>query len=85
MTALSLKAKRIVLGIALAGCLLCLANYWFGFGFFGEWDRKVMVVSFAVLAVALYVFGPTVQEIERHRESKRNSSWGKRCSYLEAP
>ncbi|HEY7641072.1 MAG TPA: hypothetical protein VH814_15200 [Steroidobacteraceae bacterium] len=74
MTEPSLTTRRVAVGIALAACLLCLANYWLGFGVFGRFDKMFLVISFGVLGAALIFARPSVRELEEYRDNKRNSS-----------
>jgi hypothetical protein len=65
--------SRVVVGIALAVCLISLGNYWLGVGLFAPFDKKVLVASFAILGLAVLFLGPTAREIEEQRKRKRNS------------
>jgi len=70
MKSLSFNTKRTIVGGALTFTLVCLANYWFGFNLFGSFDRKILVVSFAILGVVVLYVGPTVAEIREYRAKK---------------
>lgn len=69
-----LTSRRVVVGIALAVCLFCLGNYWLGFGLFAPFEKKVLVASITILGIAVIFIGPTVRELEEHRDKKRNSA-----------
>ena len=73
MKNLSLSTRRIIAGAALALSLLCAANFYFDFKFFGGFDKQVMVVSFVILGLSQLFFGATPGELRQHRDSKRSS------------
>ena len=71
MTKLSLNGKRIVIGISMVLCVLCIANNYLNVGVFGRFAKQAMTTSFIVLAIALRFFMPTSQEFEEYRDRKR--------------
>ncbi len=71
MSKLSFSGKRIVLGIGLLVCLLCVANYYLNFGFFGRFGKHAVIVSFVVLALVQHYVGPTLSEVREYRDKKR--------------
>jgi hypothetical protein len=73
MTKLSLNGKRIVIGIAMVLCVLCIANNYLNVGVFGRFAKQAMTTSFIVLAIALRFFMPTSQEFEEFRDRKRTA------------
>lgn len=68
---LSYKARRALVGIALAACGLCIANYYFHLHFFGRFDEQVMFASLFIYAIILLYVGPSVEEMRKYRDRKR--------------
>ena len=71
MNKLSFNGKRVVLGIGLLVCLLCVANYYLNCGFFGQFGKQALIMSFVVLALVQHYIGPTLSEVREYREKKR--------------
>jgi hypothetical protein len=69
---LSFNGKRVVLGIGLLVCLLCVANYYLNFGVFGRFGKQAVIVSFIVLVVVQHFVGPTLSEVRDYRDKKRH-------------
>ena len=74
MSKLSFNSKRIVLGVGLLACLLCVANYYLNFGVFGRFAKQAMIVSFIVLVLVQHYMGPTLTEVQEHRDRKRGET-----------
>jgi hypothetical protein len=74
MTRLSFNGKRVVLGIGLLLCLLCVANDYLDLGVFGRFGRQATIVSFVVLAVVQHFLGPTLSEVREYRDKKRGAA-----------
>jgi hypothetical protein len=68
---LSFNGKRVVAGLGLLLCLLCLANFYLNFGFFGRFGKDAIIVSFILLALVLRYLGPTLHEIQEYQDHKR--------------
>jgi hypothetical protein len=68
---LDIGVRRALILIALIVTLTCWANQLLGWGFFGGADEEVSNASFVVLAVALYLFWTTPDEIHAYRAAKR--------------
>ena len=71
MNKLSFAGKRLVLGVGLLLCLLCVANYYFNFGVFGRFAKHAMIVSFIVIVLVQHFIGPTLSEVQEYRDKKR--------------
>jgi hypothetical protein len=71
MIKLSFNGTRVVVGIAVVLCVLCIANNYLNVGVFGRFGKQAMTVSFIVLAIALRFFTPTPQEFKEYRDGKR--------------
>ena len=71
MSTLSFNGKRVVLGIGLLACLLCVANYYLNLGVFGRFGKHAVIVSFIVLALVQHYIGPTLSEVREYRDKKR--------------
>jgi hypothetical protein len=71
MIKLSFNGKRIVIGIAVVLCLLCIANNYLNVGVFGRFGKQAMTTSFIVLALALRFFMPTAQQFQEYQDGKR--------------
>ena len=67
----SLRARRIFVGLALAPCIVTVANYYLGWGLFGRPEKWSIAVSFVVLFLVMRYLGPTVQQLREYRESGR--------------
>jgi hypothetical protein len=70
---LSFNGKRIVLGIALFICLLCVINYYFNFGIFGRFAKQVMIGGFILLVLIQHFVGPSFTEVQEYRDKQRQS------------
>jgi hypothetical protein len=70
MTKLSFNGKRIVLGIALLICLLCVTNYYSNLGIFGRFDKQAVIASFIVVILIQHFIGPSFSEIQEYRDKK---------------
>jgi hypothetical protein len=73
MTKLSFNGKRVVLGIGLLVCLLCVANYYLNLGVFGRFAKQAVIVSFIVLVIVQHYIGPSLSEVREYRDKKRGS------------
>ena len=73
MSKLSFNGKRILVAIALSITLICLANFYLDLDLFGQFGKKILVVSVGLLIVVVLFFGPTIKEMEDYREKKRIS------------
>jgi hypothetical protein len=71
MIKLSFNGKRVVIGIAVVLCLLCIANNYLNVDVFGRFGKQAMTTSFIVLALALRFFMPTPQEFQEYQDGKR--------------
>lgn len=67
----SLRTRRILVGCALAPCVLTVANYYLGWGLLGKWSRSSIAVSFVALFLVMRFLGPTVQQLREYRERGR--------------
>lgn len=65
---LSFNGKRVGAGILLSMALFCVANYYFEWRIFGQLNKQVMVGIFVVMFIYLYRVGPTLQEVQEHRD-----------------
>jgi predicted small integral membrane protein len=65
----SLRARRVFVGLALAPCLVTVANYYLGWGLFGRSEKWSIAVSFVVLFLVMRYLGPTVQQLREYRAS----------------
>lgn len=74
MSTLSFNRKRVVLGIGLLLCLLCVANYYLNFGVFGRFGKQAVIISFIVLAIVQHFIGPTLSEVREYRDNKRRAA-----------
>jgi hypothetical protein len=62
--------KRLVAGLLLLLAVCSIANYYFNLGFFPRFAKLLMML--VVLATLVYIvrFGPSRDEMERHRSRK---------------
>jgi hypothetical protein len=67
---LSFNQKRVVIGIALAFCGLCTINFYIGIGIFSQSAKGLLIVSFVILYLTMYLSGITQKEIEDYRDKK---------------
>jgi hypothetical protein len=72
MNKLSFNGKRVVLGIWLLVCLLCVANYYLNLGVVGRFGKQAVIASFIVLAIVQHFIGPTLSEVREYRDKKRS-------------
>lgn len=68
---LDIRLRRTLILIALIVTLACWANQLLGWGIFGGADEEVSNASFVVLAVVLYLFWTTPDEVRAYRAAKR--------------
>lgn len=67
---LSFNGKRIGAGILLLMALICVSNYYFEWRIFGQFNKQVMVGVFVVMFMYLFRVGPTLEEVQEHRDKK---------------
>jgi hypothetical protein len=67
----SLRARRAFVGLALAPCIVTVANYYLGWELFGRSQKWSIAVSFVVLFLVMRYLGPTVQQLREYREGGR--------------
>ena len=77
MSKLSFNTKRVLLGIGLLVCLLCVANYFFNLGILGRFGKQAMIVSFIVLVIVQHFMGPTLSEVREYRGKRRGTPSGR--------
>jgi len=70
MTKSTFQRKRIIVGVALIVSLAFVANYYLDLGAFGSSSKKVMIASFAMLALVMHYFGPSIQETREYRDRR---------------
>jgi hypothetical protein len=68
---LSFNQRRIAVGLALLLCLLFTSNYLIDPGFLPQIKKRLMVIAFVVLAIAIFFVGPTIDEMHQHRKLQR--------------
>lgn len=68
----SFRTRRVFVGCALVPCVLTAANYYFGWGIFGKSDRWSVAASFILLFLVMRYLGPTVEEVGKYRNARRN-------------
>ena len=74
MNKLSFNGKRVVLGMCLLVCLLCLGNLFLHLGVLGRFGKQAVVLSFIVVALVQHYVGPTLSEVREYRDKKRAAS-----------
>jgi hypothetical protein len=74
MSKLSFNGKRVVLGMCLLVCLLCIANLFLDLGVFGRFGKQAVVFAFIVVALVQHYVGPTLGEVREYRDKKRAAS-----------
>jgi hypothetical protein len=72
MSKLSFNGKRVVLGVWLIECLLCVANYYLNWGVFARFAKQAVIVSFIVLVIVQHFIGPSLSEVREYRDKKRS-------------
>jgi hypothetical protein len=70
---LDIHLRRAVISIALIVALAVWANELLGWGAFRGEERRATVLSFLVLAAALYFFRVTPDETRAYRAAKRRA------------
>ena len=77
-----LRRQRIATFVTLAILLICIANYYFGWGVFGQFAKQVMLASLLAAAVQMHYFAPSIsrmrafQRLKRMRASQHDRSSG---------
>ena len=69
----SMNTRRVIAVGALIPALLCWANELLGWGFFRGFEERATMASFVVLAIFLYVFRISLDEMHAYRDAKRRS------------
>jgi hypothetical protein len=71
---LTFNQKRLCLGIALGIDAICLANLELGWALFGPLDpKKVFIGSVVALVLIQHFVGPSLREVQEHRDAKRSA------------
>jgi hypothetical protein len=70
---MSFNARRTMVALALLPFLLTVANLYFEWHWFGQFDKRVVFVCAVVLFLVLRYLGPTVREAQDYRAAKRLS------------
>ena len=65
----SLAVRRAFVGIALAACALALFDHFFDWRLFGDGANWPIPVAFVLLFLVLRFLGPTVEQLQAHRDS----------------
>jgi hypothetical protein len=74
MSKISFNNKRVVLGISLLVCLLCVANYCMNLGVFGRFAKHAVIVSFILLVLVQHFIGPSFSEVQEYSDKKRRAA-----------
>jgi hypothetical protein len=69
----SLTRKRLVAVFALLLCGFSLVNHYFELGIFGSHSKQALVLSFVAGLLLVHFFGPTIDDMEKHRRSSNRS------------
>ena len=67
---MSYTQKRIVAALLSVFVALAGANYYLGFGIFPRYAKLIMLLGVLLTLVFVGRFGPTRDEMERHRSRK---------------
>lgn len=71
MKQLKFNVRRYLLLVPLLPAIFCVANYMLDLGVFGQFDKKVAVISVVILALWTHFLGPTLREVEdRHAKNQ---------------
>jgi hypothetical protein len=73
----SFRTRRWIAGCAAFPFLLALASHFFQWGLFGAADNWAMALSAVVLFLAIRYLGPTGQQYEDYRRSRRGKRAGR--------
>lgn len=65
--AFSFNTRRAFVGVALAICIACFANYYFAWGVFGQYEKWFRASSVVALFLTMRFVGPTVQQVREYR------------------
>jgi hypothetical protein len=71
MPILSFVGKRILIGVMLLFALASTLNYVLEWHAVGDTDKRVMIVSWIVLAIVMYIWLPSRAEWDEHRRKRR--------------
>jgi 4-amino-4-deoxy-L-arabinose transferase-like glycosyltransferase len=71
---ISFNGKRVILGAWLLVCLVCVANYYLGIFAFGRFAKPAMILSIICLILVQHFVGPTLTEVQEHRDQKRRNA-----------
>jgi Ni,Fe-hydrogenase I cytochrome b subunit len=72
---LSFNQKRIGVGVFLALVLFSVINHFAGLGAFGRFSEEAMVAIFVLMFIWLVRVGPTLEEIQVHRQNMENETF----------
>ena len=67
----AIRTRRAVVLTWLGVSIVCLANQFLGWGFFDGFEKSATAVSYAVLALLLYLFWVDPEESRAERARRR--------------
>ncbi len=73
MRKLSFNGKRVIAGIGFLISLFCLGNYLLDFHIFGRFNKEILIASVILNVLYLHYFGPTLRELQDHRDNNKRS------------